>query len=237
MTEDQNPPVVLLLDDDEVAIAFMKAIFAKLKLKLLAASEPIHFIELFKKENPQLCLIDLYVGRVGVGFALIQAIRNIDANIPLFVVSGLSDSEAITHAMGIGATDFIIKPVDKELLSSKMAKVIQSNALSEAMLKEFKVPQMEQVQFEQDFEALQIDELGVTIQTPVLLLKGAKVSLTWFLLEEIFGQNTLDFSVSSTWITSGGTKYGAYLEFDFTFNNPKNLRRLISRWIAVKIPK
>jgi CheY-like chemotaxis protein len=56
------------------------------------------------------------------GFQSIKAIRKVDKKIPIIVVTAYVGEEDRNLALELGAIDFITKPLDQELLISKLVK-------------------------------------------------------------------------------------------------------------------
>jgi two-component system C4-dicarboxylate transport response regulator DctD len=59
------------------------------------------------------------------GFALLQRIQQIDARIPLIMITGHGDVQKAVQAMKLGAFDFVPKPVDPQYLLSTTEKAVE----------------------------------------------------------------------------------------------------------------
>lgn len=69
----------------------------------------------FREEGADLVVTDLRMPEMN-GFELLSALRDIDGDMPVLVMTGYSSVENAVEAMKLGATDFIKKPFDFEEL-------------------------------------------------------------------------------------------------------------------------
>ena len=63
------------------------------------------------------------------GLSLLKEIKNIDANIPVVLVTGHGDVSMAVEAMRIGAYDFIEKPFEPEHLLDIVRRALEKRAL------------------------------------------------------------------------------------------------------------
>jgi two-component system C4-dicarboxylate transport response regulator DctD len=103
--------MILIVDDDPV---FLGAVTEALTLEgsqVLAAGNAVralHFVEKIGSEVG-VVLIDLNLGSVS-GFDLIQAIKAIDANLPVIAFSGVLSQSVLESATMLGAAEVLQKP-------------------------------------------------------------------------------------------------------------------------------
>ncbi len=231
---DPPRPIALVVDDDDEFLRFLNVILDRLGIRMIAAKTAEEFIQKIKTTNPGICLIDLNLNGLTAGFALVQSIRSKFGNqLPLFVVSGKSDQTAIAHALERGATDFIIKPIDREVLGNKIAKYIASPEITHKEFDFVRAP-IKGVPTEAvvEMSVTSIDELGIKLSSTHLLAKGTIVYLHGAVLDEIFLTKTrLIFTIISTWVQPDNRSYGAYAEFNS--ENEEALSR-VREWIVTQ---
>ena len=91
-------------------------------------------------DNARDCLASLDADFAGVlisdlrmpgmdGMALLQAVRAMDAELPLIMVTGHGDVPQAVEAMRLGAYDFIEKPVDPERLLETLGRALEKRRL------------------------------------------------------------------------------------------------------------
>lgn len=72
-------------------------------------------VEVFARERPDAVLLDLRMPGMS-GIETLKQLRNIDAGIPVIIVSAYGDIPTAVEAMKEGAYDFIVKPPDYKML-------------------------------------------------------------------------------------------------------------------------
>ena len=86
---------------------------------------------------------------------------------------GEKQVESLTHALELGATDYILKPLDRALLASKLARYLKTEQLEENAAKFLKLPQgSANARLLLDGEITEIDELGIRFDSKALIPKG-----------------------------------------------------------------
>lgn len=111
MNPQRNRPEVLLIDDDEEVLeAYTQTLqldgFAVRAFASLAQAEP-HI----SKEMASVVLTDVKMP-VRDGFSVLRIVQEIDAEIPVVLISGHADVTMALNAMKAGAFDFVEKPAD-----------------------------------------------------------------------------------------------------------------------------
>ena len=107
---------VLVADDDKSILTALKLLLSSENLDAVLCSTPGQALEQVRHNSFQLALIDLNYqedttsGQEGLN--LILAIREIDSNLPIIVMTGWGTVNIAVEAMKRGATDFVEKPWD-----------------------------------------------------------------------------------------------------------------------------
>lgn len=70
-------------------------------------------IELFQRERPDVTTLDL-VMPVHDGLHALRGIRAIDPRAKVLVISAVNQTEVLKEALGLGASDFIVKPFKRD---------------------------------------------------------------------------------------------------------------------------
>ncbi|HJQ08390.1 MAG TPA: response regulator [Candidatus Saccharimonadales bacterium] len=101
---------VLVVEDDRFLSSAYRAKLTKSGYELQMAGDGEEALEVLKTFVPDIILLDLVMPRRD-GFSTLGAIRQQEAlkSIPVIVTSNLGQKEDMDKAMGLGATDFIIK--------------------------------------------------------------------------------------------------------------------------------
>ena len=120
---------VLVADDDPVMRLLMFEMLAQVGLDGIEAGDGLEAVELARERNPDLVLMDVDMPRMD-GFAACSAIRAAEkdgACVPIVMVTGSDDVEAVTQAYEAGATDFVSKPINWPILGHRVLYVLRAS--------------------------------------------------------------------------------------------------------------
>lgn len=117
MTVDSEPYRVLIVDDDMMVSHFNSQILQMAGMVTCMIHQAPEIMKGLMEFKPDLVLLDLYLDDCN-GFDIAELIRQEEAfvNVPIFFLSGEKSHEIQLQALGVGADDFLVKPVDKEWL-------------------------------------------------------------------------------------------------------------------------
>ena len=118
---------VLIVDDDLPARMLMRASLVKGGFRVIEAQNGIEAVDQFTNARPDAILMDVMMPELD-GFGACRAIRNCDGgeHIPILMVTGLEDIESINLAYDSGATDFITKPINWNLLNYRVKYMLRA---------------------------------------------------------------------------------------------------------------
>ena len=118
---------IIIVDDDESIRFFYSKILRDEGYEILAYPSCEHLLSVISANPPDLIILDLMLPWES-GESFLSKIKNIKkfSDIPVIVVSGKPlINEEIQRMKNIGASDFMIKPVDIEKLLEKSRAYIE----------------------------------------------------------------------------------------------------------------
>jgi diguanylate cyclase (GGDEF)-like protein/PAS domain S-box-containing protein len=121
--------VVLVADDDPVMRLLMLEMLGQVGLDAIEAEDGAQAVERARTARPDLILMDVDMPNMD-GFAACQAIRADEASgamVPIIMVTGGDDIEAVTNAYEVGATDFVSKPINWPILGHRVLYVLRAS--------------------------------------------------------------------------------------------------------------
>jgi len=121
--------VVLVADDDPVMRLLMLEMLAQVGLDGIEAVDGREAVALAAERQPDLVLMDVDMPRMD-GFAACAAIRQAErdgACVPIVMVTGSDDIDAVTQAYELGATDFVSKPINWPILGHRVLYVLRAS--------------------------------------------------------------------------------------------------------------
>ena len=119
---------ILVVEDDPVLKNLLGHTFAG-KYQTLYASDGNEALALFEQYRPALVLLDLMLPTMD-GFAVLESIRKRTDDlkaVPVIVVSNLGQQSDKDRALGLGATQYLVKAeVSVEEIVAKMEETLKS---------------------------------------------------------------------------------------------------------------
>ena len=107
---------ILVVDDEPQITRVLKTTLSSQGYGVRTASDGDDAVQIMKDWSPDLVITDLRMGNVD-GLDLIRQVReSVRAALPIIIVSGDADVKDAIAAMHLSVVDFLLKPIDTELL-------------------------------------------------------------------------------------------------------------------------
>jgi len=101
---------ILMIDDDEQILFALRAVFNFQGWQSLSAGDVPSGLEIFRKEQPDLVLIDYHLPQIS-GVKGVKMIREMDTEVPIIVFTIDESQEVANQFIEAGASDFALKPI------------------------------------------------------------------------------------------------------------------------------
>ncbi|HYX07383.1 MAG TPA: response regulator [Bacteroidales bacterium] len=123
--KEKNKPTILVIDDSTTNVVLLEAILNDHGYKIDTAFNAKEAFQIISRQLPDLILLDLLMPRIN-GYEFLESIKSKEAtrNIPVVVISAVTDNENIKKTMKLGAHDYIKKPVDIQNLVDKVTSIL-----------------------------------------------------------------------------------------------------------------
>lgn len=117
--------LILAVDDDASVCELYEEGLPLLGYEVICASSAGKAKDLLKKHHPDVILMDIMMSDQD-GISLTRDIRSeaSTADIPILIVSGLADAATLNDALQFGAADYLVKPVDMDILKTKLERAV-----------------------------------------------------------------------------------------------------------------
>ncbi|MBF8293252.1 MAG: hypothetical protein HW392_2079 [Steroidobacteraceae bacterium] len=118
-------PVVLVVDDDEFQHKLLERALESENLDLFFATSGTEALAALRKRRPDLVLMDVYLPDID-GVEVTRRLKSVEqfAGIPVLMITGQIDKRVFATGMQAGASDFVVKPFDKDVLLKKMHRLL-----------------------------------------------------------------------------------------------------------------
>jgi diguanylate cyclase (GGDEF)-like protein len=126
---------VMMVDDDPMMLEIVQTFLEEAGYtNFVTTSDPTTAIELARQHRPDVILLDLMMPRI-TGFDILQVVRDDEAlrYTPVIILTAESDAPAKLKALELGATDFLLKPVDASELKLRLRNVLAFKAYQDRL--------------------------------------------------------------------------------------------------------
>jgi CheY-like chemotaxis protein len=122
---DKKEKCILVIDDSNTNVVLLHAVLTNKGYQIETALSAKEAFNSINKNMPDLILLDLLMPRMN-GFDFLKELKagSQISDIPVIVVSALTDDENIQKALDLGAVGFVKKPIDIAYLFNKIEKVL-----------------------------------------------------------------------------------------------------------------
>ncbi|MEQ1656294.1 MAG: sigma-54 dependent transcriptional regulator [Nitrospira sp.] len=118
---------VLLIDDEARVRTSLKMVLEP-NYEILQAADAQEGLETFRKEGPDLVLLDVILPGTD-GLAVLETLRSESRMTPVIMLTGTKSVKTAVDAMKLGAADYLSKPFDVEELRIVVDRALSSQAL------------------------------------------------------------------------------------------------------------
>jgi diguanylate cyclase (GGDEF)-like protein len=130
MTNDPEArrPRILIIDDDETTRILSHQSLSAAGFEVLEAEDGLAGLVAFERHVPDMILLDVEMPRLD-GFEACMRLRALPegTTTPILMVTGLGDGVSIERAYSAGATDFITKPINCQLLTHRVRYMLRAS--------------------------------------------------------------------------------------------------------------
>lgn len=118
---------ILVIDDSNTNLVLLESLFKRNGYRVLSAMSGKEALDLISKTLPDLIFLDLKMPEID-GFEFMKLLRdNSDwAEIPVVILSAISDKETIIRGIEMGVVDYLTKPLEIEKVIHLTRNILSS---------------------------------------------------------------------------------------------------------------
>jgi two-component system KDP operon response regulator KdpE len=114
---------ILIVDDEPDIVEMLRTYFSDRGYDVLTAHQGADAVMIADFQRPDAMLLDILMPDMD-GVKVLRAIRAMDSNIPVVMVSGNTDEKIARDTLIMGAFDYVAKPFDFDMLERVLEAAI-----------------------------------------------------------------------------------------------------------------
>lgn len=114
---------ILVLDDVLDAVILIKKILTKLDHSVTTHTDEEEAIAQVKKDHFDLAILDIKLKKLN-GIQVLEEMRKIQPELKVIMLTGYPTLETAREALRLGASEYCVKPIEKNELEQKVEEVL-----------------------------------------------------------------------------------------------------------------
>ncbi|AFZ13078.1 response regulator receiver modulated diguanylate cyclase [Crinalium epipsammum PCC 9333] len=130
----QEPPIVLVVDDDQMTRQLLRRAMEQQDYQVVEASNGEECLKAYQDYQPHIVLIDALMP-VMDGFTCCTYLQKLPGGdrTPILMITSLDDKESVDRAFAVGATEYVTKPIHWPVLLQRVRRLIHQFLLVEQL--------------------------------------------------------------------------------------------------------
>lgn len=120
---------VLIIDDEPALRHTLTRLLHAAGCQITAAADGTEALAILEKPVFDLVFLDIHLPGVN-GLDILRAIRKESAQLPVILLTGNATLQSALEALRLGATDYLLKPIDPEVLVARTRVILQEQAIA-----------------------------------------------------------------------------------------------------------
>lgn len=136
MTETLNPIPIAIIDDHEVVINGLKAMFAHSREVTIVYSTTSgsELLEYLKNDQPQVILLDIQMPEMS-GIDICKQVHRLYTQVRMIAFSSFDDTHYIKQIIRSGASGYLLKNADQQTILAAIKKVVKGEEYIDESIK------------------------------------------------------------------------------------------------------
>jgi CheY-like chemotaxis protein len=132
--DENKTPIVLVVDDNQENLELLQAYLEDMDCRTIPATDGVQALDIIADESVDLILLDIMMPKMS-GFEVCKRIKNDPKtnDIPIIMVTALTEFGDIERAIDSGTDDFLSKPVNKLELLTRVKTMLKLKHLSDKL--------------------------------------------------------------------------------------------------------
>ena len=123
-----NPPKILIVDDDQVALRNLQHILVKEGYEITTSLTGLRAMELLEEEEYDLVLTDLRMPMVD-GMEILERTRHLYPDSEVIMITGYAKQDSAIEAIKAGAYNYLVKPYKLDEFRKVVREALENRKL------------------------------------------------------------------------------------------------------------
>lgn len=120
--ETSTPPIrLLLVDDEESFVSVLTKRLSRRGVDVTPVLSGADALRLLRRHDYDVMLLDLKMEEMN-GLEVLKTVRIVSPEIPVIMLTGHGSEQAAREGVTLGASDYLLKPCDLDVLFKKITK-------------------------------------------------------------------------------------------------------------------
>lgn len=184
----QQKPLILLADDDSTFRMIARRAFETVGFQCIDVEHGLLALNAFEELQPQIVMLDIMMPEMD-GYETCKTIRTLPRGeyLPIIMLTSSDNEESINKAFEAGATDFVTKPVNWQILGHRLHFILRTNQRLNSVIQ----GELKSLFSLYTYEENEADDHTAPIYTRIEWLKHLHT------LENIIGSETFRYAIVS----------------------------------------
>lgn len=120
---------LLVVDDEPSTIELFRETFESHDMRVVSTRSAADVVPTFQREQPDVAFLEVALPD-GSGLDVFRELKRLDAACPVVVMTALGGSQTAIEAMGLGALDYVVKPLNVRLLTGLVDQALEIRRLA-----------------------------------------------------------------------------------------------------------
>ncbi|WP_413560326.1 response regulator [Bdellovibrio sp. HCB209] len=176
---------ILIVDDQKSILMTLEALLSSDGHSVVQATNAIDAVHHLTQEKFDLVITDAIMPGGSDGYALTRTIRKQPqlGSLPVILLTGKREKSDVEKGLEAGVNDYIIKPIDPDMLLAKVKTIVDKDSEQKSDFKEAAVSI--KADWEIKNEIIAVSELGFTLRSSVPMPIGKILRIKSSIFDEI----------------------------------------------------
>jgi len=119
---------VLIIEDEDSLRTTLTRVLQRVGCEVFSARDGRHALLLLGTTSVDLVYLDIHLPEMD-GLSVLQEIRKVDSQLPVILFTAYASLKSALDAIRLGATDYLVKPVDPEVFIARTRVILEEQAI------------------------------------------------------------------------------------------------------------